>query len=155
MKVSALKGKQRTISIVVPGDPQTGELDETVKITYRPGALDVEMAEKIEDIAVQGLSDVKVAVVMLEPMLLAWDLENDDGTPWPCDEEHLRKTPLNFLTQILGAIQEDSRPNPTRPVSSENISPPMDAQAPSPNGISSLGPPTASGASPGNSLNVQ
>lgn len=149
MKVSALRGKKRTIQVRVPGEE--GEADEFVSVTYSPGALDIEMAERMSEIALSSIADIAVVSVMLEPLLVSWDLQDEDGSPWPCDEEHLKKTPVMFLGLILSAIQEDARPNPQRPVSSENGSQQTDGPEASLSGTSSSEQPTVSVVPPGNS----
>jgi len=111
MKISTLQGKERTIPIVLPAEGE--EPEEEVMVTYRPGAVTLELADQIKETLTTGL-EVDIALVMLKPMLVKWDLQNDDGSEWPCDEDHIKKTPLLFLGLILDAIQTDSRPDPTK-----------------------------------------
>jgi hypothetical protein len=151
MKVSALKGKERTIPITVPGED--GDPDEIVHITYRPGAVDLEMSDKITEAVLNGV-EADVALIMLEPMLVSWELTDDDGLPWPVDVEHLRKTPLQFIGLILEAIQEDSRPNPPRDATSDDGSPQTASSDASPNGTPSSEPQIDSTVPLGNSLST-
>lgn len=153
MKVSALRGRERTIIVTVPGSD--GEDPENIGVTYRPGAVDIELAEKIEEIAMQGLSDVRVAEVILEPMLVRWDLQDEDGSEWGVTAAHIRRTPLDFLGQIIREIQADARPNPQKPAVSEDGSPQEENQGSSQNGTSSFEQQTGTGADRGSSSIVQ
>lgn len=153
MKVSALKARTRTVPIVIPG--ADGEPDDQVMLTYRPGSLTLELWESLQAVAMdpQG-ADIEAAKTFLmdpnDPLVVEWDLENEDGSPFPCDPEHLAKLPLDFLGLMTDAIGSDSIPNASRGGTSEDGSPQKAPLAVVPGGTESSEQPTGSDAAPGN-----
>lgn len=152
MKVSALKARTRTVPVTIPGSD--GEPDEDVNITYRPGSLTLELWEQIQTIAndPQG-ADIDATKTFLmsddDPLIVAWDLEEDDGTPFPCDVEHFAKLPLDFMGLMVQAIGEDSVPNLPRGGTLDDGSPLKAVPDPAPGGIESSEQQTGSLVTPG------
>lgn len=148
MKVSALKAKIHRIWVVVPGEE--GEPEERIWVDYRPGALTLNTAEDLKVAMLSGL-DSDAAFVMLRGVIAAWDLENDDGSQLGTSDEEIKTVPLTFLGMVMGAIQEDSRPNLQRGVTSDGSLPQTEPQEVPQNGTTSSELPTAFAAPPGSS----
>jgi hypothetical protein len=131
VKVSSLVKREEQMVVRVDDTPEG-----LVHVTYRPGAMNLEIADKIKDIQETGY-EFDIASAMLEPILVNWDLENDDGTPFPLTPENLRKVPLSLLGLILQQLQYEARPLPMRGEISPDISPPTEESEAAQNGTSS------------------
>lgn len=165
MKLSALLGQITKTFIEVPGDEDGGP-PEKVEVHYRPGALTIEVSDRLREAANSGW-DQDVVLVMLEPILVWWDLEdeieveNEDGSisvetrNLGVTVEDIKKVPLNFLGLVLDQMNSESRPNPTMDETLEDGSPPEASQEESPAGTPSSKSPSTLGAPPGNSSSNQ
>lgn len=129
MRLSALKGRIRTIPITVGDGPE-----DVVNVTYRPGELTLEVADKIKEATEAGW-EIDVVRIMLQPVLVEWDLVDDvlddDGEPTgetvPLNvKDGLGVVPIDFLTLVLEGIQKDSRPNASKEETSDVTSPRTD-----------------------------
>lgn len=154
MKVSALKGRKHTVPIVIPGGED--EPDEVVKLIFCPGALTLELWESLTSLAENPASaDVEAFKTFLmnedDPLVVGWDLENDDGSPFPCDPEHMAKLPFDFLGMMVDAIGTESVPNGPRGGISAGGSPQKEPQEPAPGGTQSSEQQTVLAAVPGSS----
>jgi len=134
VKVSSLAKREEEIVIRMGDEP-----DDLVHVVYRPGQLTLEIADKVKEIMGSGFEH-DIALAMLEPLLVRWDLENEDGTPYPLNHDTLRKVPLEFLGLILARIESDARPRPTRGEMSDDISPQTENSENSTTGTSSEEP---------------
>lgn len=121
LKVHQLKGSNRVVEIPVEGE------DEPIKVEYRPGELTLEISDKIKD-TLEGGFEGDVAGLVLEPILVDWDLERDDGTPLPCNGEEIKKLPMVILGVIMQGIAQDLQPDPQKSVTSQSTSPTTDVQ---------------------------
>lgn len=106
MKLSNLVGETAT-AVVHVGPAE----DDNVTVVYRPGALTLETADKLvearnSDFAIRAVEE------LLRPLLVSWDLTDDEGNEIPCNEETLKKVPLNFLGMLVEQITMDNRPTP-------------------------------------------
>lgn len=115
MKLSTLKGGEETTWIKVPGE------DEKVRVVYRPGALTLEIADRVREAALGGL-DAEIAKEMLVPLLVEWDITDDDGKQLGVTEEEIKKVPIGFLGLILAQVGEESSPNALRDATSNGSS---------------------------------
>lgn len=149
MKVSALKSAVRRIQVPVPGEDQDAP-EEKVWVDYRPGELTLEVQDELKE-AVDSGFESDAAFVILKRVLSAWDLQDDEGNPWPVTVEGIKKVPLIFLGAIMGGIEEDSRPNPQRGATSGDGSPQTEQSVGSPNGTTSSEQQTGSLVGPGTS----
>lgn len=81
-----------------------------VSITYMPSAytagIELLLAEA-ESKPAQTLVD------LVKHLVIAWDIESDDGQPLAITQENLMMLPLDLLADILRAVTKDMRPNPT------------------------------------------
>jgi hypothetical protein len=162
MKVSTLKSRTRKIWIEVPGDD--GSPNEKIWVDYRPGALTLEVSEKIKEAILSGF-DSDVVFVMLTNLLDGWDLQVDvyDEYGNPTGEVHqlgvtpdeIKTVPLTFLGEIITKIEDDSRPNLERDVTSDAGSQQTEQSVTSPNGTFSSEQQTDSDVLPGSSLSNQ
>lgn len=107
MKVSDLQKDRAELRIEL--DPENP--DEVLNVVYNPKAYTIEMEENLE--ALDG-SDYKAKAfaVLLVPMLLEWDLYNEEPGDYPPTEENLKKLPVAVLGVIVSAIGDASRPDP-------------------------------------------
>lgn len=145
MKVSTLKSRTHRIWIEVPGND--GEPTEKVWVDYRPGALTLEVSDKIRE-AIESGFESDVVFVIVSSVLASWDLQTDvlDEFGMPTGEvrqltnspEDIKSVPLNFLAEVLTKIEDGSRPNPQRDVTSDAGSPQAEQSVTSQNGTSSF-----------------
>jgi hypothetical protein len=143
MKLASLKGGVRPLVVEFPGGEE-GE-DETLNLEYRPGEMTIGVAEELFAAVDAGRSE-KVASILLEKILVSWDLEEDvldaagnptgEVIPVPCNEEGLKKVPLPALGMIMGAMTDDVKPNPPKDGTSEDGSPQEETSVALPSGIS-------------------
>lgn len=162
MKVSTLKSRTRKIWIEVPGDD--GKPNEKIWVNYRPGELTLEVSEKIKEAMLSGF-DSDVIFVMLTNLLDSWDLQVDLYDEWgnPTGEvaqlgvspDEIKTVPLSFLGEVISNIEDDSRPNPQRDVTSDAGSQQTEQSVTSPNGTSLSEQQTGSDVPPGSSLSNQ
>lgn len=160
MKVAALKGGIRRIWVEVPPEEGTGGEIEKVWVDYRPGELTLEINDKIKEAVLSGF-EADVAAILLEPLLVDWDVEDD-----VLDEEGrstgttthlfptgggLKKVPLRFIGLVMQAIQDDSIPNAQRGATSAGSSQQEEQQEASQNGTGSSALQIVSDADPGTS----
>ncbi len=146
MKVSTLAKKEKALVIRVGDDAE-----DLVHVVYKPGALTLEVADSIKEIMLSGF-EFDIAFAILEPMLVSWDLENDDGSPFPVTAEAIKKVPIEFLGLILSGIEKDARPNPTMGETSQGTSPQTESSEGSLTGTSSPEQPSTGDVGPGSSL---
>jgi hypothetical protein len=113
MKLSNLAPAVRHLEVRVgPGD------EDVVKVGYRPGALTLEIADKLKELRDDPMADLKVAEVFLLPLLESWDLQDDDGNVLPVTRESFAKLPIEFLGMMFLEIRTDALPNPQMPATS-------------------------------------
>ncbi len=144
MKLSALKGKIQKTWIEIPGED--GEPSDKVEVHYRPGALTLEVSDQLQELARTDM-EINVILVLLEPILVWWDLEDDvldeEGNPTgetvnlPVTSEGIKKVPLSFLGMIMDTMNEESRPGPLTEETSDGSSVPEVSLDGSQNGIQS------------------
>lgn len=149
MKVSTLKAKVKRIWVEVAGENE-GDKAEKVWVDYRPGELTLEVSDELKEALDSGFES-DVAFVMLRRVLVAWDLQAEDGSPLQVTDANLKTIPLEFLGKVLTAIEQDSRPNPQRGATSEGGSQQTELQDVSQNGTSLSEQQTGSLVAPGNS----
>jgi hypothetical protein len=158
MKLSALKGKVQKTWIEIPGED--GEPPDKVEVHYRPGALTLEVSDQLQELARTNM-EINVILVLLEPILVWWDLEDEvldeEGNPTgetinlPVTPEGIKKVPLSFLGMIMDTINEESRPSPLTEETSEDSSAPEVSLADAQNGTQSSESPGTLVSLPGSS----
>lgn len=128
MKLKQLKGGVRRITIDVPPEEDGGEVEQ-VWVDYRPGELNLEVADELKAMIGQEKNmedmDINVLRAVLEPVLVDWDVEDEDengNTIHLPPKEGLTKVPLMFLGQVLLALNKDMQPDPTKSPNSNDSS---------------------------------
>lgn len=100
VRLSAMKAKVTETALNWDG--------EEVAFAYKPNEFTMEMAD---DIAAKAeAEDLGGVAAMLAPIVVWWDVLDDDDQRIPPTAENMRRFPLNFLTKIMGAITEDADP---------------------------------------------
>jgi hypothetical protein len=82
---------------------------EPLEIEYRVRAYTAELEDSI--IGAQERPAMALAQI-LKKLIVAWNLVDDDGKPYPIDDAHLSKLPVQVAIAIFQAIADDMRPNP-------------------------------------------
>jgi hypothetical protein len=102
MKVSDLSKDRKELHIAVG--------DDSINLVYNPKAYTIEVEEQLE--AVEG-SDfkAKALAIMLEPMLLEWDIVLESPGDFPPTMANLKKLPVEVLGKIIEEIGNASRPS--------------------------------------------
>lgn len=106
MPVSIGKLQRNTAQVAIDID------GETLNVVYRPSGLTPAAEDQMHE-QVQAQRGGASLVTVLAPMLVSWDLLDEDGTSLPTDEATLRQLPTEFLSRVVEAITENMRPNPT------------------------------------------
>ncbi len=100
MKFSDLKKEFRQLTVDIDG--------ESLNIAYYVNAYTPELEADMLDAEHKPATALAQAMTV---MLKSWDLEDDDGKPYPLAFSALSKLPLNFMLKIFEAIGRDMRPN--------------------------------------------
>lgn len=100
----------------------------SIAITYRPKIVTPKWQEQIAEAERQGDLNASLYEPLAEA-LISWDLERDDGTPYPLTREGLQDVPKVVLTSVLVAVLLAARPNLTRLADSSNGSSATDGSA--------------------------
>lgn len=82
--------------------------DNRVDFAYKPNEFTMDLADQIEKAA--NDEDQNVVSMLLAPILVWWDVLDDEDRRIPPSPENLGKFPLNFLLQIMRSITEDQDP---------------------------------------------
>jgi hypothetical protein len=149
VKVSSLARQQDTLRIEVgPGE------DEVVEVVYRPGALTLEIADRLRELQ-DSPFQVDAALVLLEPMLVSWDLLDDNNEPLPVTAEGIKQVPLQFLGKLIEKMQASGTVDPEEGKASGDSSLQEAGQVTRLPGSSSFEPRSTTDVNPGNSLSSQ
>lgn len=82
--------------------------DERVDFAYKPNEFTMELADAIATEAEN--ENLSMVSAMLAPIVVWWDVLDDDDERIPPSAENMRQFPLNFLLAIMKAITEDQKP---------------------------------------------
>lgn len=82
--------------------------DERVDFAYKPNEFTMELADEIA--AKAEAEDLSSVAAMLAPIVVWWDVLDDEDERIPADADNMRRFPLNFLVRIMTAITEDADP---------------------------------------------
>lgn len=86
-------------------------MGETVHFTYMPGHYTPEMEAKIRE---QSEEDTSFLIETITTIVVDWDVQNDDGTMYPIDAEHVEALPAKFLLHVMSAVWQDMIPGEGR-----------------------------------------
>lgn len=81
---------------------------ERVDFAYKPNEFTMDLADDIEKAAER--EDVNVVSMLLSPIVVWWDVLDDNDERIPASPENMGKFPMNFLLKIMKAITEDQDP---------------------------------------------
>ena len=102
MKIGNLVRDRKTVTVAVGNG--------TVQVTFRPGGITPETEDRLREmIAEQRVGASFVA--LLSGIIVEWDLQDDDGKPYPTDAESLRRLPTMFLYSVAQAVSAEMVPN--------------------------------------------
>jgi len=102
MKVSDLSKDRKDLRV------DLGDGDE-INLVYNPKAYTIEVEEQLEAID-ESQFKAKALAIMLEPMLIEWDIVQEVQGDFPPTMENLKKLPVEVLGKIIEAIGDASRP---------------------------------------------
>lgn len=121
IRISALTADRGTVTVPF--------VDDTLKITYKPSAINVEQEERELADRAEGRHLLAMAKSLAE-LVESWDLLDDEGKPVPVSVEVLSPLGLTVLQKITRAILDDVLPNRTPPAVSRNGSTPTASSEP-------------------------
>lgn len=81
-------------------------LDEELEVTYRPSGYTPEVEDRFQSKIEANRSSNSFAE-FLAGILVKWNLESEDGSPYPTDVSALRKLPSRFLSRVVSEITTD------------------------------------------------
>lgn len=82
--------------------------EDDVDVCYRTNAVTPDLLEKVDKAAEQD--DLSVLGVLLEPVLVWWDILDDKDRRIPTDAETIRTIPMSFITLVQRGIEADQNP---------------------------------------------
>lgn len=100
VRLSAMKAKVQETHLEWDG--------ETVDFAYKPNEFTMELADDIS--AAAEKEDLGMVSAMLSPIIVWWDVLDDEDNRIPPTPENMRRFPLNFLLRIMNTITEDQNP---------------------------------------------
>lgn len=124
MKVAKLAGATATTSFEWLG--------EVVNLVFYPSRFTPNLVERLMEVAMLGNLDADALALMqagerrfqeiagytpkalralneaLCTLVQSWDLEGEDGAPYPITPEALAELPFDFLTQVLTTVQQST-----------------------------------------------
>lgn len=141
MKISQVLSERKLLAIPFDG--------VTLNVVYKPKAITPETIDSfatiasglgssqadIEDIENRDMvaqlkamaSMSSMPVIQIVSLVESWDLTDEAGVIIPITTEHVKKLPVEFLKQVVAAINADINPNPTKRKPSSGTPPPTDA----------------------------
>ena len=100
MKISDLS-KERVTAVIDMGD------GDVVNVVYNPRAYTIEIEEKMRELGVGGGDKNEESfrpgalAVMLEPMLVEWDIYMSEVGDFPPTLANIKKLPIAFLGKVI------------------------------------------------------
>lgn len=100
VRLSAMKAKVKESHLDWDG--------ERVDFAYKPNEFTMELADEIQ--AAADDENLTMVSAMLAPIIVWWDVLDDDDQRIEASADNMRRFPLNFLLRIMSAITEDQDP---------------------------------------------
>jgi hypothetical protein len=100
VRLSAMKAKVKESHLDWDG--------ERVDFAYKPNEFTMELADEIQ--AAADDENLTMVSSMLAPIIVWWDVLDDEDQRIDATADNMRRFPLNFLLKIMGAITEDQDP---------------------------------------------
>jgi len=130
MKLHSVLSNVKRLAIDIDGD--------VLNVAYRPNVITTEFksklvgfAERIDSVRAededkddlrQGLLSIQMSAEMsdiyvkqLVAFVAEWDLTEDDGQMVALTSERVGQLPERFIQTVMQAINQDNRPDPTKP----------------------------------------
>lgn len=79
-----------------------------VDFAYKPNEFTMELADQIEKAA--NDEDANVVSLLLSPIIVWWDVLDDDDQRLAPSPENMQRFPLNFLLAVMKAVTDDQDP---------------------------------------------
>ena len=102
LTVSQLAANEASLSIPIAG--------ETLNLVYYPNKFTTKLLLHI-DVVYDGEREALGIHETLAALIKSWDLQDDNGNPYPLDPEKLAELGIPLLRKISQAIGNDTRPN--------------------------------------------
>lgn len=100
VRLSAMKAKVQEAHLDWDG--------ERVDFAYKPNEFTMELADEIS--AAAEKEDLSMVSSMLAPIIVWWDVLDDQDERIEPSPDNMRRFPLNFLLRIMDAITKDQNP---------------------------------------------
>lgn len=100
VRLSAMKAKVQESHLDWDG--------ERVDFAYKPNEFTMELADEIQ--AAAEKENLTMVSSMLSPIIVWWDVLDDEDERIEPSAENMRRFPLNFLLRIMEAITKDQDP---------------------------------------------
>lgn len=110
------------LSQIVPNRKLTiGDGADALHVTYNPSALTPRLQAEMKTLGSED-ADRNILAASLAPVLVEWDLTDDNGSPIGTDEEALLGLPFTLLLEVNQAIGEALLPNAPKTAPSGSFS---------------------------------
>lgn len=103
-KLSELRRAQRTITVNWKKDKDTVV---PVQVTYDPSKITMASQDPDDGMSLHDFNESRCM-----QYVQGWDLMDDDGNPTPITKEGIGTLEMALVSQMIGDILADSRPNP-------------------------------------------
>lgn len=81
---------------------------EVIDFAYKPNEFTMELADEMAVAA--DREDLSMVATMLSPIIVWWDVLDDEDQRIPPDAARMKTFPLPFLLRIMNAITKDQKP---------------------------------------------
>lgn len=106
MRLSEVQAREKVCTVEYDG--------EQVDVCYRPAKVTPDMLSNVLDMVSNpdnaASAEIDSVPALLEPILVWWDVLDDDDNRLPTDATTIRSMPMAFLGAVVQATQADMRP---------------------------------------------
>lgn len=108
IKLADLQQDRRPIiiPIVIQAVEVGGDLTEDLSLTYRPSAYTGKTEKELNELA-KGEWKSEMGLQFVKKLVVSWDLETDDGKPFPIEIDNLAELPSSFVGEVISGIADD------------------------------------------------
>lgn len=109
IKLADIKADRRKVAIelTLGENPETGEeVTETLNVVYRPSAYTANSELELNQLRDSNWKS-EMGLRFVEMLVVSWDLEDDDGNPFPINTQSLADLPSSFIGRVVGGIGDD------------------------------------------------
>ncbi len=109
IKLADIKADRRqiTVELDMGESPETGEkVTEALVVVYRPSAYTANTELTLNSLR-QSEWKSEMGLAFLEALVVSWDLEQDDGEPYPITKESLAELPSTFIAMVMYGVAGD------------------------------------------------